>query len=672
MPNRLTHETSPYLLQHAGNPVDWYPWGEAAFEAARQEDKPVLLSIGYSACHWCHVMEKESFEDAETAGMMNEWFVNVKVDREERPDVDAIYMEAVQALTGHGGWPMTVWLTPEGRPFHAGTYFPKEDHHGMPSFRRVMAAVADAWEERRAGVLDQAERLTEAIGRTLPPDDTVPGTQAIRTAYERLVPAYDRDRGGLGGAPKFPQQPVLEFLLRIADEEWAPEAAWMVSHTLEAMARGGIYDHLGGGFARYSVDGRWLVPHFEKMLYDNAQLARIYLWSGQREDNPRFRRVARETLDYLMRDLAHAEGGFFSAEDADSEGVEGKFYVFTAAEFDEAAAGDAAVARVYFGVTEGGNFEGANILHEAKPIEEVAAQLDLEPSAVEAAVARAKEGLLAARTRRVRPGLDHKVVTSWNGLAIRALAEAGAVWREDRYVEAARRSAEFVLTHLRRPDGRLLRSWSLGTATIPAFLEDYGAYAVGLLALYRATGEPGWFAAAEQLVEDMIDLFAGEDGSFYSTGADADPLIKRPTDHMDNPLPSGSSLAAEALFLLSLYTGAGELRDRAEGLVRAGARLIEAFPSAVGHLLSVLYSMTAEGQEVAVVGPEAESLAQVVWERFRPGVALAVDPAGAGAERVPLLRERAREGKTLAYVCRQLSCLAPVESAADLRSQLAG
>ncbi|NNC91668.1 MAG: thioredoxin domain-containing protein, partial [Acidimicrobiia bacterium] len=425
MPNRLAETTSPYLLQHKDNPVDWYPWGEEAFQTARDLDKPVLLSVGYSACHWCHVMAHESFEDPATAQVMNDLFVNVKVDREERPDVDGIYMSAVQTMNGHGGWPMTVFLTADGKPFFAGTYFPKESRGGMPSFRQVMEAIAEAWRERRADIEAQSERLVEAVSQRIRPGEGAITRDQLQSAYERLVSTVDSEFGGFGGAPKFPQVPGLEFLLRIAHETWAPEAARVLELTLDRMAAGGIYDHLAGGFARYATDRIWLVPHFEKMLYDNALLARLYLRAGREFGNNDYLRVAGETLDYMLTDLGLPGGGLASAEDADSEGVEGKFYVFTHDEFAEIVGRDAPVVAAVLGVTPTGNFEGSNILHAARTIEAVADEQGVAVEWLRAAVAAAKAKLLTVRNQRIRPGLDDKVITAWNGLALRALAEAG-------------------------------------------------------------------------------------------------------------------------------------------------------------------------------------------------------------------------------------------------------
>ena len=679
MPNRLAAATSPYLLQHQNNPVDWHEWGPAAFELAREQDRPILLSVGYSACHWCHVMAHESFEHDATAAVMNRLFVNVKVDREERPDVDRIYMDAVQAMTGRGGWPMTVFLTPEGRPFFAGTYFPREDRPNQPSFGRVMAAVTEAWTNRRDEVEAQAGQLTAAVQGTIAAAAEPPADHVFEGAYSSVHASWDRTHGGFGGAPKFPQAPTLEFLLRIADEPWASDASAMLEETLLAMARGGIYDHVAGGFARYSVDAHWLVPHFEKMLYDNALLARIYLRAWQVLGHDRLRTVAVETLDYLLRDLALPGGGFASAEDADSEGVEGKFYVFGSAEFlDLAGAADGPIARDYFGVSEPGNFEGANILFEAVSVEDVASKHGIDEATARTAIDRVRAALAEARARRVRPALDDKVVTAWNGLTLRALAEAGAILGSDRYLEAARANARFVLSELRRPDGRLMRSWREGRATVPAFLEDHAAYAIGLLALFQATGEVEWYREAVALVAAIRHLFADPDGDgFFTSGTDVERLIARPKDLFDNPTPSGNSLAAEALFQLSLYTGDAGTRQDADGVLRLAGRLLESYPQAVGHLLAVAASSRIGAKEVAVIGapedPRTQQLLEVVWARFLPGCALAVDPGdGSAAAEIELLTGRVpHAGPPVAYVCRDFVCRAPTSEPVELARLLA-
>jgi uncharacterized protein YyaL (SSP411 family) len=655
MPNRLADSTSPYLLQHQDNPVDWYEWGDEAFAAAGESGRPILLSVGYSACHWCHVMAHESFEDPETAAYMNEHFVNVKVDREERPDVDSIYMEAVQAMTGRGGWPMTVWLTPEGEPFYAGTYFPNEERYGMPSFLQVLAGITDAWEHRNDELVAQAGQLAAAVNRKVPAPSDPPGAGALESAYRSLRNEFDRSNGGFGGAPKFPQQPVLEFLLRIHGEEWAPEAGDMLRTTLSAMADGGIHDQLGGGFARYSVDSQWLVPHFEKMLYDNAQLARLYLWAGIELGEPRFLEVARSTLDYLLTDLRHPEGGFFSAEDADSEGVEGKFYVWDRDELDDVLGGDAATAADFFDVTEAGNFEGSNILHRptGAPWSD-----DIEST-------RAR--LLDRRAERIRPGLDDKVVAAWNGLALKAFAEAGAALGDERYLDAAREAAGFIADHLIL-DGVLMRSWREGRTSVPGFLDDYAAVALGMFSLFAATGEYRWYEIGRDLTLAINDRFADPDGGYFDTGVDSEGLIKRPKSQSDNPSPSGSSMAAEAELVLAGYTGRDDLRRSAMNALRSAGPLLERYPSMVGHHLSVLFS-AGRLRELAVVGPVWSELAAPYWERFRPEVVLA--PSRNGDESIPLFEDRAATGSTMAYLCEQQLCNLPTDDVGVLGAQLA-
>lgn len=671
MPNRLAASTSPYLRQHQDNPVDWFEWGDEAFAEAHRRDVPILLSVGYSACHWCHVMAHESFEDDTTAAEMNAQFVNIKVDREERPDVDAVYMEAVQATTGRGGWPMTVFLTPGGDPIYAGTYFPSHDHHGMPSFRKVLAAMTEAWLERRHEAVEQGARMRAAIDRRIPATDELPATATMATAFATIESERDPIHGGLGDAPKFPQQPVLEFLLRILDHSWAPQAASMLSQTLTKMSEGGIYDQIGGGFARYAVDRIWLVPHFEKMLYDNAQLARIYLWAGKELNNQRFLEVATETLEYLRRDLRHPAGGFYAAEDADSEGIEGKFYVWSRNDLLEAAGSpDGLIAADYYGVTETGNFEGSNILHVALTPGEVAEKHGMTRDQVAAAVSRAGAALLAVRTTRVRPGLDHKVVAAWNGLAIRAFAEAGAALNRPDLVAEAEAAAAFVLDEMTDGDGRLHRSWSRGRVGVSGFLEDHASMAVALFVLYSISGEIRWYRAADRLVTHITNSFADPEGGFFSTSIEAPPLIKRPKDQMDNPAPSGNSLAAEALFLHSLFTGDQDSSRAAEATIRSGGLLIERFPSAVGHLLAVAHSMSSGGRELAITGSAAVELRAGIWDRYRPDMAVATAENSKATELIPLLAGRWRQSGTFAYVCRGFVCDAPVTTAAEVRSAL--
>ena len=651
MANRLGSATSPYLLQHKDNPVDWWEWGEEAFASARDRDVPVLVSVGYAACHWCHVMAHESFENEQIAALMNELFVNVKVDREERPDVDSIYMEAVQAMTGHGGWPMTVWIDHDGRPFYAGTYFPKLAHHGMPSFQQVIEAVSSAWRARRNEVLDQADRLTQAINREIPHGD-VPEEDGLASAYRAIEAAFDHRHGGFGSAPKFPQQPVLEFLLRARGKTWAPLAEGMLAKTLEAMAAGGIHDHLGGGFARYSVDDRWLVPHFEKMLYDNAQLSRLYLWAGVELDRPDFLDVARSTLHYVLRDLGHPGGGFYSSEDADSEGVEGKFYVWTPRQV-RAVLGERADEIIdYFGITPEGNFEGANILN-------------VVGTETPADLGRSKRDLFEARAKRVRPGLDDKIVTSWNGLAIRALSEAGAVLAEPELVGAAEESASFILDHL-MVEGTLMRSWRDDEVSVAGFLDDHASLAVALFVLYSATGNTRWHRAATDLA-GRLELFERPDGGFFQTRSDTPALVKRPIDITDNPLPSGNALAAEALLMASLFNGDPALASASERTLEAAGALMARFPTMVGHHLAVALS-SRHTAEVAIVGETWRELATVYWSRYRPGSVLAGAPNGSDA--VPLLAGRGAE-VTSAYVCHGFVCDLPTSDPQELEVQLA-
>jgi uncharacterized protein YyaL (SSP411 family) len=612
-------------------------------------------------------MAHESFEDQDTAGEMNQNFVNIKVDREERPDVDSTYMEAVRAMSGHGGWPMTVFLTPDRQPFFAGTYFPRQDRAGIPSFRRVMAAIAEAWQQRRDEVTEQAGRVLEAISNPIPGAAELPPPESLSSAYQALTETFDRVRGGFGRAPKFPQEPALEFLLRTWGEPWAAEAAVIVQRTLAAMAGGGIHDQLGGGFARYTVDEGWLIPHFEKMAYDNAQLARLYLWAGIEFGHEGFLDVARSTLDYLLTDLRHPQGGFYSAEDADSEGMEGKFYLWDYHEFMEVAGDSADLAARHFGVTPEGNFEGRNILFLAVPLAEAAADHGLSREEAESRIAGVKTNLLQRRRQRVRPGLDDKVLAAWNGLAIRALAEAGAALAEPRYLEAAAAAADFVLGRVRTPEGRLARSWAKDRpSSVGGFLDDYAAMGVGLLSLYAATGEIGHFEAGAELIRSL-SRFADPRGGFF-TSESGGGLPKRPKDLFDNPLPSGTSLAAEGLLWLSLYTGEADLRQSAADTLRSLGTVMDRYPTGAMHALSVLHSLHRGTHELAVTGERHQDLARVYWQRFRPHIVLASAPTE--EKRLPLLEGRFIPGSTRAYLCSGFTCLAPVEEAGALAESL--
>jgi uncharacterized protein YyaL (SSP411 family) len=648
VPNRLAGESSPYLLQHKDNPVDWYPWGEEALARARREDRPLLVSIGYSACHWCHVMAHESFEDPEIAAAMNDRFVCVKVDREERPDVDAVCMEACQAMSGHGGWPLNAFLTPEGVPFYAGTYFPPESRHGLPSWRMVLDGVAEAWANQREQIRDQQPRMVHALSASQQIRPSAVPIQAglLDDAVESLRSSYDPVNGGFGGAPKFPPASVIELLLARGERE-------MSLGTLAAMARGGIYDQIGGGFARYSVDATWTVPHFEKMLYDNALLARAYLHGWQVSGEERLRRVCCETLDWALREMRGPEGGFCAALDADSEGVEGKFYVWTLEELRDALGELADPALEYFRPRP---FEHGLILEGRGP----------EPESLDEIQRR----LLSVRSQRVRPGLDDKRLTSWNALMIAALADAGAVLERADYLHAAGRCASFVLGELRDGDRRLLRTWKDGQAKVPAYLEDHAFLLEALIGLYQATGEPRWFLEARALADVMIEHFSDpEQGGFFTTASDHEALAARRKDLEDSPIPSGNSAAAFGLLRLARLTGEASYERHALGVLRLLFALGVRHPHAFGHLLGAADFYLAPVKEVAIVGPEASAreLLRVVRGAYRPHLVLA---AGA-ADGVPLLAGREPvDGRATAYVCEHFACRAPVTSAEELAAAL--
>jgi uncharacterized protein YyaL (SSP411 family) len=600
VPNALAQETSPYLRQHAANPVDWLPWGPVALARARAEDKPLLVSIGYSACHWCHVMERESFEDPRTAAVMNESFVCVKVDREERPDIDAIYMEAVQGMTGHGGWPLNVFLTPEQLPFYGGTYFPPDARQGMPAWTQVLQAIAESWEQNREEIRAGGERLRERLsgGAHLTPATEPPDERALDQAVATLAEIFDARHGGFGRAPKFPQAPVLELLLLRDD------GRTMALTTLHAMAGGGIHDQLGGGFARYSVDATWTVPHFEKMLYDNALLARACLHGWRASGDERLRDVCVDTLDWTLREMRGPEGGFYSALDADSEGVEGRFYVWTVAELRDVLDEDADAAIAWFGASEQGNFvdphhpqPGLNVLQGHGP----------EPPAP--VRERIRQSLLTAREERVRPALDDKRLTSWNALMVCALADAGAALGGDagrRYLDAAVACAEFLHTVMRDDRGRLLRTYNDGRAKIDAYLEDHAFLLEALIALFEATCEERWFHQAVALADEMITRFADpEQGGFFSTAVDGEALIVRRKDLEDSPIPSGSSSAAVGLLRLSQLTGSDEYERQARGAMALVAEIAPRHPSAFGHMLQAMHWQLTPARPIACAVPKA-------------------------------------------------------------------
>ena len=676
--NHLDKETSPYLLQHVDNAVDWHPWGEKALGLAKNENKPILLSIGYAACHWCHVMAHESFEDEETARLTNEHFINIKVDREERPDLDSIYMNAVTAMTGHGGWPMTVFLTPEGRPFYSGTYFPKEPRHGMPSFKQILLGVAEAWKNQQDKVQEGAEQITRQIQQTIGMSAPVEflDTDILTSAVSGLTQQFDRTWGGFGQAPKFPQPMVIEFLLREHLRGGNDDALGMAELTLQRMAQGGIYDQIGGGFARYSVDEQWLVPHFEKMLYDNAQLARVYLHAWQHTGNPLYRRIAEETLDYVSLEMRHGDGGFYSSQDADSEGVEGKFYVWSAAQIRDLLGDDATLFMQMYDVTDGGNWEGHNILRLSARAPDVTAQFGLDEPEFESRIASARRKLYGVRSKRIWPGLDDKVLTAWNGLMLAAFAEAAQALDRADYRDVATGNAEFLYATMRATDGRLLRTWRAGSeAKYNAYLEDYAFLADGLLALYQTTFDKRWFQWARELADAMLAHFSdAENGGFYDTRDDHEQLIRRPKDVQDNAIPSGNAMAAHVLLKLGLLTGDTTYWDTAERATRSVGKVMAQYPSGFGEWLNAGSLIMGESREIALVGNEEQvaPLLGVVRTGYRP---LQVVAAGAETDDalVPLLANRRQVNDSgTAYVCRRFVCETPVTDADELAAQLGG
>ncbi len=678
-PNRLIHETSPYLLQHAHNPVDWYPWGDEAFAKARAEDKPILLSIGYSSCHWCHVMAHESFEDESTAQLMNENFINIKVDREERPDVDTIYMRAVVSMTGRGGWPLTAFLTAEGKPFFGGTYFPSEDRHGLPSFRKVLESVSKTYRDRRDQIQQSAESIaTHVVQQDLPPaaPDTQLSLSTLDQAVRTLSQQYDSTHGGFGRAPKFPQAMTLDFLLREYHRSGNSHALRMVERSLQKMARGGIYDHLGGGFHRYSVDETWLVPHFEKMLYDNALLSRLCLWVYQATGNVLYQRIAEETLEYVRREMTSPEGGFYSAQDADSEGKEGKFFVWTPEEVIGVLGEEEGVLfNQYFAVTDQGNFEGKNVLSIPRDLDVVAHLAGVPMERLEDIIARGRRELFAARERRTRPGRDEKVITSWNGLMLASFAEAASILDRDEYRLMAERNAGFILRELRR-DGQLLRIHMDGKSKQRGYLEDYASFSYGLLALYEATFDETWFREAKGMAETMVSRFKDPLGAgFYDTDGEGS-LITRPRSWEDGATPSGNSLAAGVLLRLAALTGDTAYEDMAEEILRAMAGLAARHPSSFGHLLSVLNFHLSLPEEIAIIGDQKAAdtleLLKVVYSHYRPSKVVAVGlPTDEKRASIPLLAGRSQlEGRATAYVCRHFTCQQPVTTPTELAMQL--
>ena len=684
MPNHLIHENSPYLLQHANNPVDWYPWGEEALQRSRDEHKPIFLSIGYAACHWCHVMAHESFEDPQTAAIMNDHFVCIKVDREERPDLDSIYMAATQALTGSGGWPMSVFLTPDLRPFYAGTYFPPVRRHNMPSFKELLSSLAEAWREQSGEVervsmkvLEylQAATTASASGAALSREDLDAITRA-------LLDSYDWGYGGWGSAPKFPQPMLIEFLLRqgVSEPVGNANALKAALHALNAMARGGMYDVVGGGFARYSTDNFWRVPHFEKMLYDNAQLARVYLHAWKITGEPLYKRIAVETFEFARREMMDADGGFYSSIDADSEGEEGKYYAWTADQIRACLldSPDFDLFSAAYGLTDRGNWEGKTVLQRALDDASLSARFKMSEQEILASLARCHAQLRLERNLRVRPGTDDKILTAWNGLMLESLAEAARFIDDQRlqseYLQVATRSADFLLAHL-QANGRLHRIYRAGKISGNGYLEDYAALILGLLALYQADFNDRWFISACRLADEMLDSFRDPSGGFYDTAASAQPLLYRPKDVQDNATPSGNALACEALLKIAALTGRADYRDAAERSLGVAADTIRRFPTAFGRWLSAADFALSEGKQVALLYPgtrdSLQSFREVIDAKYRPNLVVAASAYPPSNDAPPLLADRMPLGmKPTAYVCENFVCKLPVDTPQELRDQL--
>jgi uncharacterized protein len=670
--NRLATETSPYLLQHATNPVNWFPWGDEAFSIARARDVPIFLSVGYASCHWCHVMERESFEDEGTAAFLNDRFVSIKVDREERPDIDAIYMDALQAMTGSGGWPMSVFLDWDGRPFYAGTYLPAVPRYGMPSFTQVLEGISDAWRTRRGDVQAQGASVMDAIAHvttTVPTDASPIDETSLDDAYRRIAETFDPIWGGFGRAPKFPQPPVLGWLLRQA-ARGRSGAAEMVTTTLERMANGGIHDQVAGGFARYSTDDRWHVPHFEKMLSDNAQLVQLYAETWLVSGEPRLRDVAIRTADYLLRDLRSPGRAFLSSQDADTEGDEGRYYVWPYADLVRLIGEPASVA---LGATPDGNWEGTNVLWLPRPLADVAEEIGTDRVSLQRAVDAARLTLLDERRSRVPPMLDDKVIAGWNGLAIRGLAVAGRVCGEPRLIEAAVEAATFVWDAMRTPSGRLLRSWREGRASVRAFLDDHALLGLGFVTLYETVGDERWFDRAQELSDTIEHRFGAPNGGFFLTADDAEPLVTRPTDIIDTAAPSGTAAAAELLIRVSRFTGNQELEARAQRAIKPITEQAQAHPAAFAHTLNVLDMLVGPMREVAIVGerPGVDDLVRQVFSaRHLPNSVIAIGN-GDETSTVPLLAGRRMiDGKPTAYVCERFTCQLPTSDPTVLASLL--
>lgn len=680
MPNHLINETSPYLLQHAHNPVDWHPWGEEALSKARVEDKPIFLSIGYAACHWCHVMAHESFEDPETAALMNANFVNIKVDREERPDIDSIYMQATIAMTSSGGWPMSVFLTPDLKPFYAGTYFPPVRRFNLPSLKDVLSKLADAWKNDRNEVENIGKKVGEHIRiQSKSEIGDMLTSEHFRAIANAIQSSYDWGYGGWGDAPKFPQAMAIEFLLHHSVADKTEDYTKLIKHCLNAMSRGGMYDVVGGGFARYSTDNLWKIPHFEKMLYDNALLTRAYLHAWQVTKEPLYKRIVEETLNFISREMTHEQGGFYSSLDADSEGEEGRFYVWTLDEIRAVLQNDSEFFEAAYGITPQGNWEGRTVLQRALDDASLAARFKLDLETVSSKLAKSHAKLLSARASRLRPATDDKILTAWNGLMLASIAEAARVLADENskaniYLNLATRNAEFLLSHL-RPDGKLRRAWRNGKTTQEVFLEDYAALILGLLELYQTDFDPKWFAAAKKLADEMIERFGDTEGGFFDTPFDGETLLFRPKEIQDNATPSGNAMACEALIKLAEFTGDGKYRDLAEKSLSLITGYVLRHPLGFARWLSAAENAAGSMKQVAVLGEAGEKyferMIQVIRSEYRPDIIVAASSHPVDAHAPVLLKDRPLvNGKATAYVCEGFVCKQPVTEADDLVEQL--
>ncbi len=680
--NRLSKETSPYLLQHAHNPVDWYPWSKEAFEAAKKQDKPIFLSIGYSTCHWCHVMAHESFENEEIAKIMNQYFVSIKVDREQRPDIDSVYMKAVQAMTGSGGWPLSAFLTPDGKPFYGGTYFPPEDNFGRPGFKQLLLAIADAWEKNRPSLLKSADNLTNILAETDTGQKQELSENMIKNAADRFSRIFDPKYGGFGTAPKFPQASILSMLIGYSKRSGDEKILSKVTVTLDGMAKGGIYDHLGGGFHRYSTDAKWLVPHFEKMLYDQALISKSYLQAYQVTGNTEYKRIVTEIFEYLLRDMTDSEGGFYSAEDADSEGEEGVFYVWDPDEIEKLLSKEQAkIFKKYYGVTKRGNFEhGKSILHVTKSIKEFAKEFNTDAQQVSKLLSQGRQKLFEARSKRVRPGRDEKIITAWNGLMISSLSYGGAVMGEEKYIRAAKRAAEFVSNKL-LVNGRLMRFYGNGKAIDKAVLNDYAFLITGLLDLYEATFDAKWLSKAKELSDQIIELFGDENkGAFFLTGKDAERLILRNKPDYDGALPTGNSAAALGLLRLGQMTMEPKYTKAGEEILREFSGRLKQIPSSLTYMLTALDFWLGPRQEIVIAGKfeskETKQMLRLIYDKFLPNTVVLLHEEGKSGQEiesiVPFIKgQNMIDDRATAYVCENFVCNQPVNKLKDLERILA-